>query len=296
MDEIYEIPDFIKQINAIMPDPEPTEKLTLDQFRMDTYYYQINNLDRLNEKDRFNFIKSNIDYIANQVLDGTCKYSKKLVDPIFLNTVKEVLKTMPITPARQFFINKLTYSYQYYSGATDNIQNLLMDVSRVVNAPYIRLLQSINLSEEHSAYLAMARFSSDDEMVNSNRLNYAIYCIGHEIMTEQQIIWIYEKLFDQIRYLFTATMLETKDAMQPPDGHDEEDFYETFSTVSLAILTIINNMTSADIDRLIRIYLDKWVASGSPRVRFSLRALSSDFGRIRTIVETLNEKYNIYIP
>ena len=83
MDEIYEIPDFIKQINAIMPDPEPTEKLTLDQFRMDTYYYQINNLDRLNEKDRFNFIKSNIDYIANQVLDGTCKYSKKLVDPIF---------------------------------------------------------------------------------------------------------------------------------------------------------------------------------------------------------------------
>ena len=296
MDEIYEIPDFIKQINAIMPDPEPTEKLTLDQFRMDTYYYQINNLDRLNEKDRFNFIKSNIDYIANQVLDGTCKYSKKLVDPIFLNTVKEVLKTMPITPARQFFINKLTYSYQYYSGATDNIQNLLMDVSRVVNAPYIRLLQSINLSEEHSAYLAMARFSSDDEMVNSNRLNYAIYCIGHEIMTEQQIIWIYEKLFDQIRYLFTATMLETKDAMQPPDGHDEEDFYETFSTVNLAILTIINNMTSADIDRLIRIYLDKWVASGSPRVRFSLRALSSDFGRIRTIVETLNEKYNIYIP
>ena len=58
MDEIYEIPDFIKQINAIMPDPEPTEKLTLDQFRMDTYYYQINNLDRLNEKDRF--IKPNI--------------------------------------------------------------------------------------------------------------------------------------------------------------------------------------------------------------------------------------------
>ena len=33
-----------------MPDPEPTEKLTLDQFRMDTYYYQINNLIDLMKK------------------------------------------------------------------------------------------------------------------------------------------------------------------------------------------------------------------------------------------------------
>ena len=115
-------------------------------------------------------------------------------------------------------------------------------------------------------------------------------------MTEQTIIWVYEKLFDQMRYLFTGTMIELKDTMVPPNNHDEEDFYETFSTVSLALLTMVNNMTSNDIYRLICIFLDYWNAHHRIKTRFSLRALSGDFGRIRTIVEQMTEKQNILVP
>ena len=84
--------------------------------------------------------------------------------------------------------------------------------------------------------------------------------------------------------------------MVPPDGHDEDDFYETFSTASLALLTMVNNMTSTDIDRLLRIFMDYWNANHKPTTRFSLRALSGDFGRVRTIVETITEKQGFWIP
>lgn len=292
----YYIPEFMRMVNDIPPDPKPTENVSFDQFRIDMFYYQVNNLDKMNERDRHNFIKSNIDFIANQVIDGTCKYTKKLVDPVFLNTCLEVLRTMPITFIRRLFINKLAYSYQFYKRATISTQKLLIDVTRIVNHPYIINLQSTGLSEEQSATLALSRFSSHDEIVNVNRLNYSMYMIGHNVMNEQQIIYVYEKLFDQMRYLFIGTMVETKDSMVPPDGRDEEDFYETFSAVSLAILTMVNNMTSSDIERLMKIFLDHWNAMYKPKTRFSLRALSGDYGRLRTIVETLTDKYHIIVP
>lgn len=291
------VPEFMEMINSMPEEPKPImENPGFDQFRIDVFYYQINNLDKLNEKDRFNFIKSNIDFIANQIVANTCKYTRKLIDPLFLNTLKEVLQTMPITTLRRIFTNKLAYSYKYYTNSIPAIQALLLDITQIVNAPYIDALMSVGLEREVAAELAMCRFYSDDEMANVNRLNYAIYCFGPKIMTEQQIVWIYEKLFDQMRYLFSATMLETKDSMVPSAGIDEEDFYDTFSTVSLSLLTIVNNMTSPDIERLIRIFLDNWTSYGRPQTRFSLRALSGDFGRVRTIVENFTEKSNIYVP
>lgn len=297
MSNDYYVPEFMQMINSMPEDPKPVlENPGLDQFRVDVFYYQINNLDKLNEKDRFNFIKSNIDFIANQMIDNTCKYSRRLIDPLFLNTLKDVLRTMPITALRRIFTNKLAYSYKYYSSSIPEIQSLLLDITQIVNTPYVDALVSVGLPREIAADLAMSRFSSEDEMTNVNRLNYAIYCFGPKLMTEQQIVWIYEKLFDQMRYLFSATMLETKDNMVPISGNDEEDFYETFSTVSLSLLTIVNNMTTPDIERLIRIFLDQWTSYGKPHTRFSLRALSGDFGRVRTIVETFTEKNGIYVP
>lgn len=297
MSNDYYIPEFMQMINNMPEDPKPVlENPGLDQFRVDVFYYQINNLDKLNERDRFNFIKSNIDFIANQMIENTCKYTRRLIDPLFLNTLKDVLRTMPVTALRRIFTNKLAYSYKYYSSSIPEIQSLLLDITEIVNAPYVDALRGVGLSREIAIDLAMSRFSSEDEMTNVNRLNYAIYCFGPKTMNEQQIVWIYEKLFDQMRYLFSATMLETKDNMVPISGNDEEDFYETFSTVSLSLLTIVNNMTTPDIERLIRIFLDQWTSYGKPQTRFSLRALSGDFGRVRTIVENFTERDGIYVP
>ena len=58
----------------------------------------------------------------------------------------------------------------------------------------------------------------------------------------------------------------------------------------------VNNMTIEDIDRLIRIFIDRWIALGRPETRFSLRALSGDFGRLRSVVENLSDRYHVYVP
>ena len=110
----------------------------------------------------------------------------------------------------------------------------------------------------------------------------------------QMIIYIFEKLFDHIGELFTTTMLEYYVTVEGMDN--DSDFMETMSSIYSAILTIVNNMSMADIRQLIELYYKDWVYAGRPRVKVSLRTLSADYGRITQVVDMLEKQYQIYIP
>ena len=105
-------------------------------------------------------------------------------------------------------------------------------------------------------------------------------------MNEQMIIWIYEKLFSRISDLFQATMLETYTEQQQIDFG--ENFMENYGTVGLAILIILNNMTTENIKKVLIGYEAEWQYLGCPPARFSLHALSADYSRIGRVVEYLS--------
>ena len=112
-------------------------------------------------------------------------------------------------------------------------------------------------------------------------------------MTEQTIIFIYECLFDRISDLFQAIMFETYSSQEQNDFG--EDFMEVYGTIGLAILTILNNMTSENISKVLAGYSTEWEYIGRPPVRFSLKNMSSDFLKITRVVDYLN-KQGITIP
>ena len=127
---------------------------------------------------------------------------------------------------------------------------------------------------------------------NVKRLNFAIYH-RYEIMTEQIIIYIYEKLFDNFSDLFQATMLEVYSKEQQNDFG--ENFMEVYGLVSLAILVFLNNMTSENIRKVLIRYEEELKLLSYPPVRFSLRALSNDYSRVLSMVDKLNMSGH-YIP
>lgn len=295
----YEIPQFMTEINSLPPDPQPEYTPSFDAWQLDYFYKMINNFSAMNDHDMHNFVRSNIDFIAKQFIDGTCKYAKKLGDMDFLRVLKDILSTMPITESRRLFVNKLCYSYLYYRAATHEVLHEMLEISKIVNSRTIGNLLTIEgLPEENAVYLAMCRYSSTDEYQNAVRVNFYICTCSDKIMTEQTIIYIYEKLFDQMRYLFMATMFDydpKQHGIASDNAFDEQDIHDVFSNITLAVLTLTNNMTSGDIYRLIKIFLDAW-SNTRPPVRFSLRALSRDFGRIRDVVDRMYDQNNIYIP
>lgn len=276
------------------PEKENVELVdtNVSNFCVDAFNHQISNTDKMTEHQIFNFIKSNIDYICKGVFDGDRHINSILTNPRFMKVFSQVIVSMPITYERQLTVNKICYDYLTSDLNDSNIKTILLDMCRVVNHKQIQDLMAIGLDPDTSNNLAMCRYSSMTEKINVKRLNFVICSKDPDIMTEQMIVWIYEKLFNQIGELFNATMLD----YYVPDGVQLTDsFMENYSTISLALLTIVNNMPISDINKIIRNYIQDWEYASKPAVRISLRSLSADFGRITQVVEYLNAA-RIYVP
>ena len=125
------------------------------------------------------------------------------------------------------------------------------------------------------------------------RLNFVICSKDPNVMTEQNIVWIYEKLFDQVSNLFYGIMFEVYTPQQIEDFG--ESFMEIYGAISLAVLDIINNMTSDAMKRVLAGYYEEWEYMNKPSVRFSLRSLSGDYSHITRVVEYL-DSVGKYLP
>ena len=302
--ETYEVPDFIRMMDAVPPDPvkdvDPSQ--SLNNFRVDMFYHNINNLDKLDQNSRISFVKANIDLISDQVANASCKYGNALYTPIFLDTYFKVLSNMPITALRRLAANRLAYIFKTnWKGkiTTEDralMNNLFYSIKRVVNNPYPQMLENVGIPPKEATELASDRFTSIDEIINAHRVNQVIlYTRDPQLMTEQNIIYIYEKLFDQMRYLFMATMFDVHDNYEEQYDDEEDALYYIFANIGLAVLTMVNNMPMESIKQLIQIFVDKWNSLNRPMTRFSLRTLSADYSRILTIVENMMQN-GVYVP
>ena len=286
--------DILQQVLNFAPQEERKGEINLgffDQYQFDTF---IRTLDQRSDIEVMNFLKTNLEFICNRILSNEWDCPDVLISDKFMRNFSQVLTTVNITHGMRVAANKICYDY-LTSGIMidDNVKEKVLRLSRVVNYAYIQQLVGVGLDEVTASNLVLCRFSSIKEKINIRRLNFVICTKDPEVMTTQMIVYIYEKLFDRVGELFKETMWE----YYTPDQEVElgNDFLEIYSTVSLAILTIVNNMPMASIEKIITGYVTDWEYIGRPPTRFSLISLSADYNRIQLVVEALTDR-GIYVP
>lgn len=238
-------------------------------------------------------VKNNIDEIADDILSGNIPYIGIFGNSNFINGFIRAIGSIPIDYKIRLACNKLTYDYFTSDNAIADIKQKYLHISRVVNRQDINKIMTLGIDENTACNLALCRYSSTIEPTNVKRLNFALYHRDPNVMTEQMIVWIYEKLFDRISPLFYGIMFEVYSPQEEQDFG--ENFMEIYGTVSLACLDILNNMTSENITKVINGYIEDWEYRGKPAVRFSLRSLSADYSRITRVVEHII-KSGKYVP
>lgn len=256
----------------------------------------IANIDSLSDEDLLQFINMKYSTILETIF---VKDDKSLI-PVFTNIrflsfFVNVVSSKSLSINDRIFCNKIAYDYLNSSQNSDGvIRDSLFNMSKHVNKEVIPSLIGLGLDENLSAYLALCRFSSSKEEINVNRVNYLIISSSIDIMTEQNIIFIYEKLFDNFTHLFKYTMM---------DYYTEEELNnisscasDIYSNMNLAIVVILNAMPSDSIRKVLLSYANDYHVSKS-QCRFTMDSLAvCDYGRILTVVDSLLRDEMVIVP
>lgn len=287
----YPLEEFYKQaLNHREPKIELVS-VNLEGLNKNSFKMSIPNIPQMDEHTLSTLIKNNIDIISEDILSDDRTYASLFRDLKFINSFIRAIRSIPIDYKTRLCCNKITYDYFTSENPETVIKQQYLNMSKIVNMEMINKLISIGLDENTACNLVLCRYSSSNEKTNVKRLNFAIYHKDPNVMNEQMIIWIYEKLFSRISDLFQATMFEVYTQQQQIDFG--ENFMEVYGAVGLAVLIILNNMTTENIRKVLIGYNSEWSYLGKPNVRFSLHALSEDYSRISRVVESMSD---IYIP
>jgi len=269
-------------------------------FNIQVLYDKLSNIDKVSDKELYSLLKIGYKDLLKDIFNkDTPLYLTLLTNSKFITIFIQVLSSEILDYDCKVYCNKIAYDYLTLSENKDKyIQQLYYTLSKVVNRGIIPGLLGLGIQEDLASYIALARYSSLKEMINVERVNFIIISSSKEhVMAEQMIVWIYEKLFDRVTPLFEGVMFDIL-------TEDDEDNYtdnmlETYSTISLAVLDIMNNLPSQDIRKVLISYVgDYELVYRKPNqktTRFSMDSLSTDYSRINQAIEDLKLE-TIYVP
>lgn len=258
----------------------PLVKISLDDLLRD--------LDSIPDNQLYEILSSSYDTILNNVfIKNDIEYLSILTNRRVIVYLTDILGKVQINIITRTYCNKLVYDYiTSLNDKDEDISDLLMDLSKVVNRDLIPIIIGLGINEELANTIVMSRFSSFKEIVNTKRLNTVLMNSPIEIMSEQTLVYIYERLYERMIPLFEGTMFDVI-----PDNNMNEESSELYSRISLAVLDILENMEMADIFKVITSYINDYYALfQSSGIRFSLRSLSGDFSRINYVVKSLESE------
>lgn len=290
--------DFCKEVKQKNPYVKPNYvKIDIENnpvFNLQVLRDQLMNLDKLSDQDLYNLIYRNCDNILSNIFVNNDKTILQIfTHPRFLTILNQVLYKLNITYDIKIYCNKIIYDYLSLNTGDQYVRDLLLILGKTVNRNEIASLVGLGLDEDYSTLLAISRFSSKKELANIKRLNFTICNGSKNIMTEQMIVNVYERLIDNFTILFKGTMLDAYDTSNFPEDHQE-----IYSYISLAILDIMNTMPSNKIKVVLSSYAGDYYSfvNTTHTVRFSMQCLSYDYFRITQVVEYLKNIDQIYIP
>ena len=182
-------------------------------------------------------------------------------------------------------VNKLAFDYLLLPVEEKDmeIQNLLKEIAKHTDYNYILKLCDI-MPLEVATMISMSRFSDFNSRESINRFNNTIYKSGMDF-SEQDVIHIYAVFFSE-RYsdLFNITMTTVEEVFE------NRIYKKVYDMMSLALLDILESMTSEDIYKVLHSYSNYIELTNTCNCRLSLRSLSDDYTRINMIIDELLDK------
>lgn len=275
----------------IIEDEEYISISDIPMFNESALYDQLEKIDKVDDDELYGIIEKNYSRILDNVFEsGEGFYLSLFLNQRFLSVFTNVMSNQKnINDIDRVLCNKIAYDYLTSSDMSKikpEFKSLFFNLSKRVNFSVIPRLLILGLDEETCAYLALSRYSHTEPMVYIRRLNHIITSHSDSVMNEQMIIDIYQVLVSGFTQLFKYTMFDvsTEDELNGI-GPGASDIY---SNISLAVVDILNSLTSNDIRKVLVEYSNEYNTSDNLDIRFSMRSIAAhDYWRILKVIDLL---------
>lgn len=243
----------VKSPDSKMNKVKETNLFHTIEYEFDTIVSKIRNIDNIDDNHIKDIIKRQHSLILNYDLFLMDSETRKEAQTLFsnkrfLSNLLDIIGLLDISYHEKICLNKLAYDYYQNDIKDQEVSNLLFQLTTAVNGKDVVVLSGI-LGMSGAKTLAMIRNSSFKEEKCIHRVNTYIIKCGMNLST-QSIINIYCFLFDRFSTLFNYTMLESA----PPELSLTPSEMDNYNGISLAIITILDSMTSNDILTVVRNY------------------------------------------
>ena len=221
-------------------------------------------------------------------------FQRLWTNKLFLRNLMELLDTNKqyreyVISSNITFINHTVYDYIVSENVDEEIKELMLNIAKIVDYNYIIKLCTI-MPLETARLISLVRFSSFNKKTSIDRFNSMIFKSGVDF-SKKDIIYIYSVFFsDNFSFLFSNTMTSREQVFS------ERIYKKVYDMISLALLDILESMTSEDIYKVLYNYSKYIELTSFPEdmVRFSMRSLSEDYSRINAIMmELLNNGISV---
>ena len=243
----------VKSPDSKMNKVKETNLFHTIEYEFDTIVAKIRNIDNIDDNHIKDIIKRQHSLILNYDLFLMDSETRKEAQTLFsnkrfLSNLLDIIGLLDISYHEKICLNKLAYDYYQNDIKDQEVSNLLFQLTTAVNGKDVVVLSGI-LGMSGAKTLAMIRNSSFKEEKCIHRVNTYIIKCGMNLST-QSIINIYCFLFDRFSTLFNYTMLESA----PPELSLTPSEMDNYNSISLAIIAILDSMTSNDILTVVRNY------------------------------------------
>ena len=257
---------------------------------------KIKSLDNLSDQDIYILVRDYYDTILTDIFESKDNNKKSdfidlFMQPKFIIALTQVMYNIPpenITSQTKRRLNKMSFDYLMIdeNDRDKYISGLLMALSKTVNRDKIPRLCTIPLPEDMASLLALARYSSEKEVLNVKRLNKVLMSQPLTSLSEQKIVDIYLALFEHVLPLFTGVLL---DVVSPQNMNSNSS--EIYGLITLAMLDIMNELPIADIKTgLVRFEETRQIWYPDSPLRLNLESCSEeDYPRVLCAIDQLKE-------
>lgn len=253
-------------------------------------------LEQMQEQDIYNILRSNYSYILSSLMNlQECRYITLFMNNKFLQALNQVLVQCPTIDYTDIcHLNKLIYDYSVLEDRVDYTLTIFMAIARTINKHTITKLVSLGLSEQIALEFAVCRFSNSDDVVCTRRLNNKMLQQSQNLLTEQMIVDVYITLYERMTSCIVGTMYDVYD--QHALDCISEDAGVIYSTQGLAVLDLLESMTSEDIRKVLLVYANSYnINPMYTRTRFDLMACP-DYPRLLQVGYSIRTVENIELP